>query len=156
MRDYREALAEWEEVIAAVRTSLEFVRVEGYFPQAAAQLRALLGTPQTPQASRVTCDLIDYVAEQSKPAQGDERFIGSTEVLESLFGKLKRLEGQQNQNGFTKLLLGIGASVASLSKDYLDAAFAAIKTKDIAAWCQQHLGTSLQAQRQRALGTKLG
>jgi hypothetical protein len=156
VRDYRQALAEWEEVIAAVRTSLEFVRVEGYFPQAAAQLRALLGTPKTPQASRVTRDLIDYVAEQSKSARGDERFVGSTEVLESLFGKLKRLEGQQNQNGFTKLLLGIGASVASLSKDYLDAAFAAIKTKDIAAWCQQHLGPSLQAQRQRALGTKLG
>ena len=115
---------------------------------------------EAPPAARVASDLIDYVAEQSHSARGDERLIGSTEVVESLFGKLKRLEGQQNQNGFTKLLLGMSASVATLSKEYLEAAFSAIKTKDIAAWCETHLGISLQAQRQRALpyavGTKGG
>lgn len=160
VRDYRQALAEWDEVMRVVGTTLQFVRGEGYFQQAASQLRERLGTVEAPPAARVASDLIDYVAEQSHSARGDERLIGSTEVVESLFGKLKRLEGQQNKNGFTKLLLGMSASVATLSKEYLHAAFSAIKTKDIAAWCEKHLGISLQAQRQRALsytaGTKAG
>lgn len=160
MRDYRQALAEWDEVMRVVGATLQFVRGEGYFQQAASQLRERLGTVEAPPAARVARDLIAYVAEQSNSAREDERLIGSTEVVESLFGKLKRLEGQQNKNGFTKLLLGMSASVATLSKEYLHAAFSAIKTKDIAAWCEKHLGTSLQAQRQRALsfttGTKAG
>jgi hypothetical protein len=152
VRDYRPALGEWDEVIGVVGTTLEYIRVEGYSQQAAPQLRARLGAVETPQARQVANDLVDYVAEQSRSVAGNERLIGSTEVVESLFGKLKRLEGQQNKNGFTKLLLGAAASVATLSKERLHAAFNAIKTKDIAEWCEQHLGISLQAQRQRALG----
>lgn len=158
--EYREALAEWDELIRGVGVTLQYIRVEGYSRQAASHLRERLGTLKAPSAVQVATRLTEYVAEQSQSARGKEHLLGSTEVLESLFGKLKRLEGQQNQNGFTKLLLGLAASVATITPDYLREAFSVIKTKHIAQWCDAHLGTSLQAQRQRALpclpGTKPG
>ena len=54
--------------------------------------------------------LVAFVAEQSQAARSDERLLGSTECLESLIGKGKRLEGQQCRNGFTKMILGMAAS----------------------------------------------
>lgn len=154
--EYREALHEWDEVMRVVGTTLECIRVEGYHGQAATQLRARLGEIHAPPAARTAAALTTFVADQSQSASGQERLIGSTEVLESLFGKLKRLEGQQNQNGFTKLVLGLAASVATLTQDYLCEALTAIKTKQISQWCDEHLGTSLQAQRHRALGCFVG
>jgi hypothetical protein len=156
LREYREALEQWDEMMHAVGTTLEYIRVEGYHLHAASQLRMRLGEMQGLPAARTSAALIEFVADQSKSAHSDERLIGSTEVLESLFGKLKRLEGQQNQGGFTKLVLGLAASVATLTHDYLRQALESITTKQVRQWCDQHLGTSLQAHRQRALGTKPG
>jgi hypothetical protein len=158
--DYRQALAEWDELIRVVGTTLQYVRVEGYSRQAGPHLRQRLDVPATSPAATVAARLSEYVAEQSKSACGNEHLIGSTEILESLFGKLKRLEAQQNQNGFTKLLLGMAASVATLTQEYLHTALSHIPTKAISEWCDSHLGTSLQANRHRALfslaGTKTG
>jgi hypothetical protein len=103
-------------------------------------LRARLGEIHAPPAARTAAALTTFVADQSQSACGQERLLGSTEVLESLFGKLKRLEGQQNQSGFTKLVLGLAASVATLTQDYLCKALTEIQTKHISQWCEQHLG----------------
>jgi hypothetical protein len=158
--EYREALNEWNEVMRVVGTTLEFIRVEGYHREGALQLRARLGEVHAPPAARTAAALTTFVADQAKLACGQERLLGSTEVLESLFGKLKRLEGQQRQSGFTRLVLGLAASVATLTQDYLCQALTEIQTKHISQWCEQNLGISVQAQRHRALGcfagTKLG
>jgi hypothetical protein len=158
--DYQDALQDWDEMTRVVSHALEFIRVEGYHRAAAAELAARVGQPQSACAARIAVDLTAFVAEQSKFAHDDERLLGSTEVLESLFGKLKHLEGQQNRGGFTKLVLGLAASVAPTTEDFLSEAFSAVKNKDVWQWCDQHLGTSLQAQRHRLLscpiGTKLG
>jgi hypothetical protein len=152
LRDYREGLNQWDEMMRVVGTTLEFIRVEGYHRHAATRLRTRLGEMRALPAARTAAALTAFVADQSQSARANERLIGSTEVLESLFGKLKRLEGQQNQGGFTKLLLGLAASVATITEDYLCRALEVIKTRDIAQWGHQYLGLSLQAQRHRALG----
>jgi len=160
LREYRQALNQWDEMRCVVATTLEFIRVEGYHRHAASRLRTRLGEMRALPAARTAAALTAFVADQSKSAGENERLLGSTEVLESLFGKLKRLEGQQNQGGFTKLVLGLAASVATITQDYLCQALSTIKTKQISQWCEQQLGISIQAQRHRALGcstgTKLG
>jgi hypothetical protein len=156
LHEYRAALKEWDDLMHVVGATLEFIRLEGYHRQAAARLRAQLGEIPPPQASRTAAALIAFVTDQSKLARNQERLLGSSEVLESLFSKLKRLEGQQNKSGFTKLLLGMAASVATTTRDYLAQALSTIKTKQIWQWSEQHLGVSLPAQRHRALGCLAG
>jgi hypothetical protein len=156
LREYREALNQWDEMMRVVGTTLEFIRVEGYHRHAASRLRTRWGPMRALPAARTATALTTFVADQSKSACGDERLIGSTEVLESLFGKLKRLEAQQNQGGFTKLVLGLAAAVATITQDCLCRALQTIKTRQISQWRDQYLGISLQAQRHRALGCSAG
>src|SRR5437867_2006491 len=94
-------------------------------------------------------------------AKPGERLIGSSEILESLIGKGKRLEGQQSKGGFTKMVLAMAAVVVKPTKEYLASAFEQVKVKDVYAWCHTKLGQSLQALRRKALapttaGTKTG
>ena len=77
--------------------------------------------------------------------------MGSSEVIESVLGKLKRLEQDQAKSGFTGLLLSVGAMVSSTTSDIILQALESVPTKKVLTWCKEMLGRSVQAKRQRAL-----
>lgn len=158
LANYRLALHEWGQWMGTISTTLDYVRRQGYHRGAASALQQLLGSYATPESSaRLGARLIEFVASQSAPARDDEHLIGSSECLESLIGKGKRLEGQQSASGFTRMILGMAAAVAMPTKDYLMRALAHIKTHDVSSWCERHLGISVQSQRRQAFaiaGTK--
>ena len=114
----------------------------------------------TTPASRVAERLLTFVEEQSSGIPPGERLLGSSEVLESLIGKAKQLEGWQSKSGFTKMVLGLAASVSKITEEQVSAALSAIKVHEVIDWIRKHLGTSVQAQRHHALpapaGTKVG
>jgi hypothetical protein len=74
----------------------------------------------------------------------------SSEVLESLIGKGKRLQGQHSRGGFTRLILGMAASVVQITQDRVCEALEAVRHAHLIAWTTETLGTSLAAQRLRA------
>ena len=158
--DYRAALVEWSEAMQVVNAVCHYVRKRGYHAKAAQELkRGLAKHRQTPLGDRLATKLIDAVSEQSLAARPGERLVGSSECLESLIGKGKRLEGQQSLSGFTKMVLGLAAAVVNPTIHYVSQALNQIKTKDVAIWCREHCGISVQAQRRQALGllrTKTG
>jgi 5-enolpyruvylshikimate-3-phosphate synthase len=100
---------------------------------------------------RVADRAVAFVTEQSLAVVGEEHLPGSTECLESLIGKGKRLEGQQSRSGFTKMVLGMAASVAEPTVEYVRTALEQVKTRNVTAWCKEKLGVSVQAQRRQAL-----
>ena len=89
---------------------------------------------------RIAARLIHFVRQQSAAACQAEQLIGSSECIESLIGKGKRLEGQQSKSGFTKMVLAMAAAVAKPTKDYIPRALAAVTTADVLAWCRAPLG----------------
>jgi len=75
------------------------VRQEGIHVAAPDGLADHLPTPTTPAAKRLRKDLREFVRGQSRQVQGDERLLGSSEVLESLIGKLKAVTGESGRLG---------------------------------------------------------
>jgi hypothetical protein len=153
LRNYRDALVEWGAAMQVVEATCKYVRRQGYHAQAAAELAAELTSHRTtPLSDRLATRLIDSVTQQSTAARPGERFVGSSECLESLIGKGKRLEHQQSQSGFTKMILGLAAAVVQPTRQYLVEALTQVKTIDVQTWCREQLGTTIQAQRRQALG----
>jgi hypothetical protein len=148
LREYREALYHWSVLLTIAETVERYVRREGYHAKAAEQLRdRLAGLAINASAQRMTADALSFIAEQSSQASPGERLIGSSEVLESLFGKYKHLQGIHHQGGMTPQLLALGAAAGRKTVQTVRRAFATIRTRDVVQWCHQHLGMSLQAQR---------
>ena len=150
IRRYQEPLAAWSEMLEATATSLNYIREYGYHADAKQELEVEL-TPfvrdKVTPASRVASGLLTFVGEQSSDLPAGQRLLGSSEVLESLIGKAKQLEGQQSKSGFTKMILGAAASVTKLTNQVLQAALTKVKTRDVTQWVQKHLGISVQGQR---------
>jgi hypothetical protein len=151
LRDFDEPLAEWQDLMNVVETTLHFVRWEGYHRQAHLELHArLIHYGAKPQSHQLCEQAVNFVAEQSLGAKLDERLIGSSECLESLIGKGKRLEGQQSRSGFTAMVLGMAAAVIKPTQEVIQEALAAVKVKDVTAWVKSKLGLSVQARRRIA------
>jgi hypothetical protein len=150
--DFREALVDWTDVHRAINTVLEYARIEGYHAQATTELRQQLAlVAHTAAGQRVANSLIDVVEQQSRGVKPGESLPASSEVLESLIGKGKRLQGQHSRGGITKMILGMAASVATLTCERVREALETISTLDLVEWCDEHLGASLTAQRRQAL-----
>ena len=90
---------------------------------------------------------IGFVREQARQARPGERLPGSTEVLESCFGRFKTLEKDQAKGGFTSLLLGFGSLFSEATIENILAALRAVPTHKVAVWCATHLGQTLFSQR---------
>jgi hypothetical protein len=161
IRDFRAALAEWKDLLAVKDHVLDDLRVQGYHPDAAATLRTKLDSvAQTPPSQRMARQLMEFVTEQSRHAPPGRSLPASSEILESLIGKGKRLQGQHSRGGFTKLILGLAASVVQISEDRIREALETVRHNDLLTWIKTNLGQSLTAQRRLALpanpGTKPG
>ncbi len=83
-------------------------------------------------------------------------YPGSSEIIESLMGKYKQLQGQHSRNGFTKMVLTIGSILCELSESVVSKSLQAVREIDIREWTKKALGTTLDSTRRTALpGTKL-
>lgn len=94
--------------------------------------------------------IMDFFDEQSKVVPEGETWIGSSEIIESVFGKLKSLEGDQSKGGFTSLVLGVAACVGQTNIDVVRAAMEQVSDSDVRNWTQKQLGTTLLARRRKA------
>lgn len=152
LRKYRRRLSEWSEWLSVVRTAVDFVRRQGHYRGAAEDLQRDMPRGLRHRSSaRLAEELIEFVAEQSHQARPNERLPGSTEVLESCFGKYKALEKDHAKSGFTGLLLSFGAMLKAPDHDTVRAAFQQTRIKDVAAWCREHLLPTVQSQRRQTL-----
>lgn len=151
LRQFDSALAQWNELIDLMEQSMDEVRQQGYHRGLNKALRRRF-SPRSPAAQCFARQLRKFTAEQSRQIPRGEHLPGSSEVLESLIGKGKRLEGQQSKGGFTRMVLGMAAAVVNPTVEYLQQALEKVKTKDVGEWAKTNLGLSLQALRRQTLG----
>lgn len=146
--DYREDIARWSEYQGLIDEAVAFVRCEGYFAGAADQLDRKLQAHQRSEAgAHLRRELVEFVAQQSEKARPGERLPGSSEIIESTFGKLKHLEKDQSRRGFSHLVLAFAALTGKTTIQTLKEALTQVPLKNVRRWCRDHLGTTMHAKR---------
>jgi hypothetical protein len=151
LREFRTSLEEWSRWEATVRRSVEFVRTRGLSRGCESDLSAcLLALPPDERDEVLAAELSQFVRGQSQAAQPGERLVGSTEVLESVFGKWKTLEHQESRSGITSLILSLGSLVGQWPLSRIKAAMEATPVKHVVNWCREHLPPTVQSQRRLA------
>jgi hypothetical protein len=160
LNDFATPVAEWSEWQQVVNITVTFVNRQGVYRGMGTVLRQQLPRTFAHRSSAgLAKELIRFLAGQARHTKRGERLVGSTEVLESCFGKMKQLEKQQARGGFTSLLVSFGALVAETTTQTVKAALQHSRTKNVIEWCKQNLGTTLFAQRKIAFAegaTKTG
>ena len=149
LMEYRDDLAVWQHEHSLVHTTTDLVRVQGLHTETLALLESTWGVIGSRDSTvRIAERLRAYVTTYA-PTQPGERYVASTEILESSFGKLKHLERQQSQDGMTGLMLAVGAIVGTCTATDLREALDATPQKKVDNWVERVLGHSMQWLRKR-------
>jgi hypothetical protein len=149
LRNYREAIERWSQWHEAIQVVVRHVRRYGIGRDSVATLRSLLAAKKLSPSGRDAADtmLIFVGLHATAVRHAGELLIGSTEILESLFGELKTLERQQAGSGLTGLMLALGAIASHWTAEEMQKALEATPWKAAQAWIDERVGPTVQSQR---------
>jgi len=149
---YREAIGIWLELSSLGQRASGVVRRRGYSASTVAALRLELSQP----THRPSAQLVDQIIERVQPmcdaSSGHAKLPGSSEVLESLIGKGKRLLGSsRNGNSLTRQVLAMVTSTAELTPELIRKALSTCRIKHLQEWCSTRLFPGVHTARREDL-----
>lgn len=148
IRDFRADLAVWQECQDVLSVALTFVNNHGLYHGASIALRAELGdSPRHEKSQQMAKSLVAFVKKFEEQLKPGERLPLSTEILESSFSRYKRLERQHAKDGFTSLLASFATLLKPTTCQEIKTALSKVSNKDVKAWVETNLGTTLAARR---------
>lgn len=153
LEEYRENLEVWAELCEIGQASCSVVRRYGYSSVTLKELKAKLGEGKTPVAQELIGELVPAVQRQCALCEGHPgRLPGSSEVIESLIGKGKRLLGtSQNNNSLTGQILSIAASTVQLTMDKVSEALLRCRISDLQQWVKAKIKPGIHVARSEDL-----
>lgn len=148
LREYRSDVQLWCGWLAITDASLDLVRRGGYCAATSVAIGPLLEPHCDSELKRkLASELIERVKQECSKVPIGSRVPGSTEILESSFGKLKSLEGSQSKSGFSSLVLVWSALFGTTTMATIQAAMITTPTKLVHLWVRENLGATVQSKR---------
>ena len=143
---FRASIKSWEQISLTSQSVIHAVRQSGYGRETVAAVEQLASSTGDEVCRALNADIVKVIRPMSEAASRYDRLPSSSEVIESLIGKGKRLlsgTGSGTTNSLTMQLLAMVASTARLTPTLVREALANCSIKDLRDWSQSEFGRSL-------------
>lgn len=155
LRAFRDDVARWNRCLDVVAVTLKFINEQGLSAGSSQRLKTKLKKLAIcPTSQEVVDRTLAFITASEKNLkslkQPGLRLPVSTEVLESIFGRYKQLEGQHSGCGFTSLLASFSTLLKPVTAAEVEAAFATVSTRQMKQWVKDELGQTLQSKKNQA------
>lgn len=143
--DYRESLAAWQKISLMGQEVIATVRRLGYSEQTKNLLAEKLGTPDNVVCRDWAEQILQEISQQCSAASKYQSLPGTSEILESLFGKMKRLLSGNHSittNSLTAQLLAMVTCTVELTPQLVRDAIATCRIKHLKEWSKERLRES--------------
>jgi len=145
---FRDKLKDWKILVEIVGTANNYINFVGLFQNIHKDLEDELSEFTANESfGHIPRELVLFVKEQEQNIADGDRFLGSSEIIESIIGKYKGLQRDQVKGGFTGMLLGLAASVSDFSMDTVQKAITFVSTKKVWQWVKDNVGKSVYSKR---------
>ena len=147
---YADQIPMWRSCQSVISTFVTFSNEQYLHGGASVKLAAKIGELKHPEACELRDRLVKFVLESESALQPGERLPLSTQLLESVFGQYKQLEGQHSKSGFTGLVSCIPLLHSAPTPASVRESFAKVTKKQVADWVNTHVGRTLISKRRAA------
>jgi hypothetical protein len=131
-------IRKWQGWVQIGQVTRDLIRREGFYDGADEVLmdKLIKIGLTSEETEEFTEELVDYVRSEGEGIHRDNRLVGTTEVLEGLFGGYKRMVGENKMslNGLGRLILCMSSRIGEFSEELVHKAMTNVKCKDIDAW----------------------
>jgi hypothetical protein len=141
----------WSEMVVVFELIERFMNIHGLQQDSYEKFYQLHGykllSLKTAEAKGLATQILSFIKEQQKVCNQNERLLHSSQLIESLFGKLKFLEKEQSKSSFTNLILSVGAMISKTTTTGIKKALETVNIGMINKWSKEKVGTTIQSQR---------
>ena len=142
LKDYREPLKAWKQLLGVAETAVDFVRKRGYQRDSYDMLEEIyLRQEMTEGVHEFTCTLLSFVEDQVEKLKKREFMLGSSEIIESMIGKYKFIAGEHTCWGITGIVLSMAGAVGEVSCDVVKQALEVTPVQKVKEWCKKKLNS---------------
>jgi len=150
IEDHADQIPIWHECQEVVSKFVTFANKQYLYRGASESLAEAIGELKHDKARELRNRLVNFVSESELTLQPDERLPMSTQLLESVFGLYKQVEGQHSKSGFTGLVSCIPMLLRKPTPMMVRESFAQVKMPHVEAWVKENIGTTLISLRRAA------
>jgi hypothetical protein len=153
LRGYQEDVRQWSYFQRVVKCAEEEIKHQGLRQSSWRKIRQALSEEQSvsEREKGFLRETLKLVQDEGAKVPARQCFVGSTDVLESLFGKYKDLAEHGPCREITANVLMIPLFVTPLTADLLRQALESVHEEDVRLWVEQHLGASPQQKKRVVL-----
>lgn len=144
--EYREAASVWMEVILTGQGVNGLVRRTGYTSETASQVRRLGEHLRYACSRSLIEEIVAEIEVMCIRLEVGDSMPGSTEVLESLIGKGKRLL-HHSGNSVTRHILSLAAATTRITTQLIQEGLSTCRMKHLAQWTRENLRVGIQVER---------
>lgn len=152
--EYRNSIEQWEHISLTGRQVISEVRRHGYGSDTVSALETIARSTSNESSGCLVRQIIDEVQPMCDVSRRHGRLPASSEVLESLFGKGKRLLSGTTSgttNSLTRQLLAMVTSTARITPTLVQEALARCSVKNLLRWCGENFKPGIHATRREDL-----
>lgn len=153
IRKYQISLETHASLMRIVEKALQIVHERGYYRWIEDDFIEL-----TEEFCKEDTRCIDFRAKvatilrtEGKKVPDGQHYLGSSEIIESMFGKFKAMEDHHSSSGLTSLVLAIPALTGEISETEVYQAMNNISTSDVENWIDKNMGKTFLSKRRSAL-----
>jgi len=151
--NFTDDLERWWQLLEIIKATEKFVTANGFqndIDQILLEELNELDNKGDVVVDKFKDDVMAYVKDENAKARPGERLLGSSVIIESIFGAQKNIENEQSRSGFTGLLLALPAMLSKTTVDIVHKAMESTPAKKISEWAKDNIGISVQASRKSA------
>jgi len=153
IKSYRVAITEYRQISIICQFAINKVRLHGYCQGISKMCEQKYGNMLLTDRSKQFAEkIISAVREEEDKVPPEMCFPGSSEIIESVFGKFKQLEKNHSSGGLTSLVLSVPALLGKPSIDLIPVAFEQTPVRRRRDWIKHNLGITFWSKRKRDLG----
>jgi len=153
IRKYQISLETHSSLMKIGKKALQLVHERGYYRWIEDDFVAL-----TEEFCKTDTRCIDFrekiaaiLRTEGQKVPDGQHYLGSSEIIESMFGKFKAMEDHHSSSGLTSLVLAIPALAGEIGEREVYQAMNSISTSDVENWIEQNMGKTFLSKRRSAL-----
>jgi hypothetical protein len=144
LRDFREDVSRWARLLRVVQQTHEEVKHHGLSRQTARRVwrgldADILGQPQV---RSFVARVLWYLRAEGGQIPPGESWLGTSDVIESLFGKYKWLGEKAPYAEVGASVLALPVFTTELTEELVNEALSAVSGNEVRAWIAEHVGRS--------------
>jgi hypothetical protein len=149
---FSERIRRWGDILNVVSIARDEVKANGLTADTSDRFyRRIENISIDTDVVRVlTNDLYGFLCEQTKSIPVGQKFLGSSDAIESVFAKYKNFSARTPMKGVGKTVLTIPVFLSQITADKVTGALQSCPNKKVSKWLSDKIGQSVFAQRVRA------